>query len=120
VDSLRYQNQGVSHQALESRESFTVKLRYKNPDTDTSTLMVIPVLESTVDFALASDNFRFSAAVAEFGMLLRDSHHKGEASWDQVRRMAQGAMGADPEGYRHEFVGLVRTAQALASLQAAK
>jgi len=120
VDSLRYQVQGVSSKALESRESFTVKLRYKDPDASTSQLMVIPVLESAVDFALASDNFRFSAAVAEFGMLLRDSQHKGDASWDQVWRMATGAMGADREGYRHEFIGLVKTAQALSMLQAAK
>jgi Ca-activated chloride channel family protein len=120
VDSLKYQIQGVSSQALESRESFTVKLRYKDPDASSSKLLVIPVLESTVDFALASDNFRFSAAVAEFGMLLRNSRHMGDASWDQVLRMAKGAMGTDHEGYRHEFINLVRTAQALASLQAAK
>jgi Ca-activated chloride channel family protein len=110
----------VSPQALTSKEAFTVKLRYKAPDASTSRLLVLPVEESAIDFALASDNFRFSAAVAEFGMLLRDSEHKGDASWDQVVRMAKGAMGADHEGYRHEFVSLVKTAQALSLLQAAK
>ncbi|MEB3225584.1 MAG: YfbK domain-containing protein [Synechococcus sp.] len=61
----------------------------------------------------ASPDFRFAAAVAEFGMLLRDSPYRGESSFDQVLAIAQGSKGADPEGYRSEFIQLVKTAQAL-------
>jgi Ca-activated chloride channel family protein len=52
--------------------------------------------------------------VAEFAMLLRDSEHKGEASWEQTLSLARGARGDDEQGYRGEFIGLVETARSLA------
>jgi Ca-activated chloride channel family protein len=55
----------------------------------------------------ASDNFKFSAAVAEFGMLLRDSEHKGKSSYESVLKLAQEGRGKDAHGYRGEFIRLV-------------
>ena len=63
--------------------------------------------------ARASDNFRFSAAVAEFGMLLRDSKFKADASFEQVLNLARKAKGDDENGYRAEFIRLVESAQLL-------
>ena len=64
-----------------------------------------------------SANLRFSSAVAEFGMLLRDSEHRGLASWEQVLDLARGAVGDDPQGHRTEFLVLARSAQQLATVQ---
>jgi Ca-activated chloride channel family protein len=66
-----------------------------------------------VSQAQASDNFKFSAAVAEFGMLLRDSEHKGAATYSQVLELAREAIGEDEFGYRAEFIRLVETAALL-------
>jgi len=63
----------------------------------------------------ASEDMRFASAVAEFALLLRDSEHKGQASWEQVLSLARGARGGDEQGYRGEFVGLVETARTLAA-----
>ena len=61
----------------------------------------------------ASDDFRFASAVAEFGLLLRDSPYKGNARFDAVIERANGAIGADPNGHRKEFVDLARKAKGL-------
>ena len=68
-------------------------------------------------FALTSDNFRFAAAVAEFGMLLRHSAFKGNANYEQVIGLARKAKGSDDEGYRAEFIRLVESASSLAGNQ---
>jgi Ca-activated chloride channel family protein len=60
-----------------------------------------------------SEDFRFASAVAEFGLLLRDSPYKGSASFDAVIERASGAIGTDPNGHRKEFVELVRRAKGL-------
>ncbi len=64
-------------------------------------------------FAEASADLRFAAAVAEFGMLLRGSPNKGDATWAQARALAEGSLGTDPSGYRREFVDLVAAAARL-------
>ena len=98
----------------------TLKLRYKRPDSDTSRLMVAQVLDRPVELAHSSNNFRFSAAVAEYGLLLRDSDHKGTASWPQVLELAKGSLGSDHEGFRAEFVDLAHNASRLSSMQASR
>ncbi|MCB0076474.1 MAG: VWA domain-containing protein [Anaerolineales bacterium] len=113
VDDLIYQESNISEAAQQSNELMTVKLRYKQPDGDTSQLISQPVLEGELPLDSASDDFRFAAAVAEFGMLLRDSEHKGTASFDHVLSMAEGAKGPDLAGYRAEFITLVQTARLL-------
>lgn len=103
---LKYQDNALTEAAYASGELMTVKLRYKAPDGDTSRLIERVVKHSTSDVQ-AADNFYFSAAVAEFGMILRDSEHKGTASLDQVLALAREAQGHDREGYRAEFIRLV-------------
>ncbi len=120
VDSLRYQSQPAQPEALYSGEVLTLKLRYKRPDSDTSRLMVAQVLDRPVELAHSSNNFRFSAAVAEYGLLLRDSDHKGTASWPQVLELAKGSLGSDHEGFRAEFVDLAHNASRLSSMQASR
>ena len=104
----------MSKSAGESPELLTLKLRYKEPDEDLSRLLTQPVLDSTAPIASASENLRFAAAVAELGLLLRESPHKGAASYDQVAEMASQALGGDREGDRAEFLQMVNAASRLA------
>ncbi len=96
-----------------SRELMTVKLRYKQPDGDTSKLITHAVEAEDIQTVNESDNLRFASAVAEFGLLLRDSDYKGNATYDDVLRRAREAKGADAEGYRAEFIRLVEKAEML-------
>src|SRR5215217_3700299 len=90
VDDLKYQAQQKPKAAQgNSTEMLTVKLRYKKPDGNVSKLIAHPVTETSLPFTNTSENFRFSAAVAEFGMLLRQSQFKQHASFDQVIKNAQ-------------------------------
>jgi Ca-activated chloride channel family protein len=97
--------------AAEGNDMLTIKLRYKRPDADRSALLSIPVRDDDKRLAETSDNFRFSAAVAAFGMLLRASEHKGLASFGLVDSLAKGALGGDQNGYRAEFLELVEKAR---------
>ena len=120
IDPLKYQlNQSVTKPDL-SAELLTVKLRYKKPDGLTSTLYEEAVKGRLKDKNSTSENFRFSAAVAEFGLVLRDSEYKGSASFEDIISLAQKARGEDLEGYRGEFIKLVRTAETLAAATAEK
>ena len=96
-----------------SSELLTLKLRYKEPTGDTSQERVFPLEDTGTTFENASTNLRFAAAVAEFGMLLRGSAHRGEATLAHVTATAAGALGTDPGGLRAEFLDLVREAGAL-------
>jgi Ca-activated chloride channel family protein len=110
-DSLTYQQITVRPAARRSAELLTLRLRYKDPHGTTSRLLEAPVLDR--GGAAGSEDMRFASAVAEFALLLRDSEHKGRASYEQVLALARGARGADPEGYRAEFISMVETARAL-------
>lgn len=96
-----------------NNELLTIKLRYKQPDADKSSLIEMPLTDDGRAFAKASTDFRFAASVASFGMILRHSPHRGNATLDAVAEIAQSSLGADKSGYRSEFVGLVRSAKAL-------
>lgn len=100
-------------QADDSPELCTVSLRWKAPEADESLLREIPFEDAGGSFEAASADLRFAAAVAEFGMLLRSSRHRGEASLEHVAATASGALGADRGGLRAEFLDLVREAGAL-------
>jgi Ca-activated chloride channel family protein len=91
----------------------TVKIRYKEPTGDRSNLLEFPLRDTGMAFANASQDFKFAAAVAAFGMVLRDSPHKGVATLGQVERWARDGLGNDAGGYRSEFLGLVGRAQHL-------
>ncbi len=114
VDPLKYQQPPVSNDSA-TPEMLTVKLRHKEPSGDRSRLTSV-VLEDGPG-RQASVDLRFSAAVAAFGMLLRDSDHKGSASWTQVIDLARSAIGPDLEGHRKEFLVLASKAQTLATME---
>jgi len=114
VDPLRYQRAPERTRAGDSSELATVKVRYKTPTGDTSRLMT-DVVRSTP--RPMSRNLGFASAVAEFGMLLRGSEHRGIASYGAVLIRARTFRGADAEGYRAEFIRLVDLAAGLHSLQ---
>jgi Ca-activated chloride channel family protein len=100
-----------------SNELLTLKLRYKLPEADTSTKVEYPITDKGGSFADATDDFQFAAAVASFGMMLRNSQYKGQTSFDAILEIAQSALGEDPHGYRAEFLDLVRTAKNIAGGQ---
>lgn len=115
VDDLKYQkNKNDLSKESKTEEILTVKFRYKTPDGDVSKLIEHPVLDRHIAIAGTSDNFRFAASVAEFGMLLRNSDFKATASFSNVVRMAKGAKGIDEEGYRSEFIRMAENAGLLA------
>ncbi len=111
VDSLKYQEKGKPADKAAPDELLTLKLRFKQPDGDKSRKLVFPLKTSVASFGSASENFRFSAAVAAFGMVLRESSHGGTLNLDGVHEIARTACGEDPEGYRKEFLRLVREAR---------
>jgi Ca-activated chloride channel family protein len=117
VDALKYSVQAkpapTSEAPTSSNEMLTVKLRHKLPEGDKSELVERAVVDNGEKFERASGDFKFAAAVAEFGMLLRDSEHKGNGTMGAVMEWAQEGKGSDPHGYRAGFIELVRKAQKL-------
>jgi Ca-activated chloride channel family protein len=109
IDELKYQTTKIDPASYKSDELMTVKLRYKKPNEDVSALIVHPLIDKNVAFEKTSANFRWSASVAAFGMLLRESEYIKNYSYEQVAEMAQGAKGEDKEGYRIEFINMVKS-----------
>lgn len=110
VDSLKYQKRRKRHrQASFGDELATVKFRYKRPSGKKSKKMVHTIANKSTDFAKASNDFRFAASVAYFGMILRESKYVKGQTVSQVVALAENAKGADVEGYRSEFVRMIRT-----------
>jgi Ca-activated chloride channel family protein len=113
VDPLKYQSDRGLTGAAGSTELMTVKIRHKAPDGATSRLTSYAVRDGDARLDDASDDFRWATAVAGFGMLLRNSEHKGSASLDLVLRLARSAVGRDAHGDRGEFIELVDRARRL-------
>jgi Ca-activated chloride channel homolog len=113
VDRLRYQQLEKSARRDASGEMLNVRIRYKQPDSDTSQSVETPVVDRGTAYNNAGSDFRFAAAVASFGMILRESPYKGESTLDAVIDMAERSRGADRNGYRDEFIQLVRKARLL-------
>ena len=113
VDPLKYQ-QPPAPTGDVSRELMTVKLRWKEPNSDVSTPMEVPVIDEGMSYSSASPDFKFAASVAAFGMLLRNSPYRGQANFDAILELATEGTANDPGGYRAAFVGMVKTAKALA------
>ncbi|MCB9304400.1 MAG: von Willebrand factor type A domain-containing protein [Lewinellaceae bacterium] len=114
VDELKYQENAVKASASKSKELCTIKLRYKQPDGVTSKLIDHPVLDKGEQLDNSSDNFRWSAAVAEFGLLLRGSEFKGNATYAHAGKLARSAKGKDANGYRRELIDMIDTMKSLA------
>ncbi|WP_298740933.1 von Willebrand factor type A domain-containing protein [uncultured Chitinophaga sp.] len=111
VDPLKYQQRQMVNN--NSQEVLTVKLRYKQPADSRSKLLSQVLHYQVQDIDQAPADFRMCAAVAAFGQLLRNSAHKGATSYTQVLALASNAKGEDPEGYRSEFIQLVKKAALL-------
>lgn len=121
VDALKYQKNAVPlSKSSHNNEIMTVKFRYKAPDGDVSKLIEHPVVDKQISIAKTSDNFRFAASVAQFGMLLRNSEFKSAASYSSILNLAKKAKGSDDEGYRSEFIRLAESAQLLAKAEPVK
>jgi Ca-activated chloride channel family protein len=112
---LKYQQPTRLTRAARTAELMTVKLRYKEPEAETSQLLELPVPWRERAMEAASPDLRFAAAVAWFGMVLRGSPHAGTARdpLREVHALAQAGRGADPHGYRAEFFELVQLAREL-------
>ena len=108
ADSLRYQRAPETTLAAEGDELLYVKIRYKEPTGSTSRLLQYAVVDRSTAPSL---DFRFASAVAEFGMLLRNSPNKGQASLDALIGRASDALGDDEGGFREEFIELARLVQ---------
>ena len=120
VAPLRYQREEAAEtDTVFSDELAFLKIRYKRPDADTSTLVTRAVTRSDAfeSVEAAPREARFAAAVAGFGQLLRGGRHTGGYGYDEVIALAQGARGEDPFGYRAEFLGLVRLAKSAAAME---
>ena len=94
-------------------EWLTLRLRYKEPEQNESRLLEFTARDSATRFDEASADFRFASAVAAFGMVLRGSPHRGQATLAAVEEYAAAALGKDPNGHRAEFLDLVRKARSL-------
>lgn len=127
VDTLKYQTlasptpkelnetkpAATGADAAASKELMTVKLRYKEPQGETSSKIELPVSDDAKTLEAASGEFQFSASVAAFGLLLRDSSYKGTLTWEAVRKLALAGKGPDKLGYRGEFLQLIDKAAGL-------
>jgi Ca-activated chloride channel family protein len=120
IDPLKYQETVKPSEMANSNELMTVKLRYKEPTQNESKLVSVSLADSKANLSAASENFKFASAVAAFGMLLRDSKYKADASYNKVLELARASTGADRQGYRAEFIQLVETARTLSSQRAAR
>jgi len=129
VDPLKYQGARGLESGIGNREAqpvdpqiagelLTLKLRYQPPAGGASTLLTFPVKDGGAKFGSASPDLQFAAAVASFGMLLRSSKYKGDASYAAVLETASATRGEDKHGLRREFLDLVRAAQRLSGEKA--
>ena len=112
VDRLKHQEPSAST-PLNYSELLTLKVSYKEPADDVSSEREFPLRDTGHVFDEASADFKFAASVAAFGMILRDSPHKGESTFAHVTQWAQAGLMDDTGGYRSEFVGLVGQAERL-------
>jgi len=117
VDPLKYQSPNpattVATDPKASSETVTVKLRHKKPDGDVSELTERSFTDNGSKFENAAPDLKFAAAVAEFGMLLRDSQYKGKGTFGAVIEWALEGKGRDMAGYRAGFIEMARKAQSL-------
>jgi len=113
VDPLKYQASKPVKSNDFSSELLTIKVRYKDPDGSKSKLFEKPVMDSSDGIDDTSDNLRLAAAVAEFGMILRESEFKGTATLASAVKLARSAKGEDEDGYNGELVRLIETAKGM-------
>jgi Ca-activated chloride channel family protein len=107
IDPLKYQLSRYIKEENYSDEMLTIKVRYKKPQGNSSMLLEKTVKDSADEIEEASDNLRFAAAVAEFGMILRDSEFRGSSTLEEAARLARLSRGEDEDGYRAELIRMM-------------
>jgi Ca-activated chloride channel homolog len=113
VDPLKYQKPPQPSSNTSSNEMLTLKIRSKEPDGEKSVLSEYSLKDSPQKFSQSSQDFRFAASVAAFGMVLRDSPYRGNASFESALQWAREGKGIDKNGYREEFLRLINRAISL-------
>ena len=113
VDPNPFVEKEVASPPGDEKALFRLRLRYKQPEGDKSTLMEQDVFDGSRKIDQSDDDFQWAAAVAGFGMLLRDSPHRGLLTWEAVAEIAGAAGGPRADEYRAEFLRLVEKARAL-------
>ncbi len=113
VDKLKYQKKQTRRNVETNDEWLTLKLRYKQPDGSKSQLMTYAIKGEVDEFKSASDDFRFAASVAGFGMLLSESKYTGNLNYDEIINMAKASRGEDEDGFKAEMIRLIKTAKSL-------
>ena len=111
--SLKYQTAIIPFKPSPRDELLTINVKYKQVKTNFERDLEEVVYANPLQFESTSTDFKFMCAVAEYGMLLRDSKYKGNASWDTALNLATNSIGEDEDGYRGEFIGLIRKAMKL-------
>ncbi|WP_299115467.1 von Willebrand factor type A domain-containing protein [uncultured Winogradskyella sp.] len=111
-DALKYQKTETTV-ASNNNEMLTIKFRYKKPKDNKSILITKTIEDKSLELEKASNNFKFSSAVAGFGLLLRDSKYKGDITYTMAKELALNAKGNDVNGYRQELISLIETAALL-------
>lgn len=114
VTPLKYQKNIAGVPVPESPELATIKFRYKKPNGNTSMEMAHIIGSGSKNIELASDNVKFASSVAMFGMLLKKSDYKGNSSYDKALALAKAAREDDAEGYRTEYIQLLKKSAKLA------
>ncbi len=111
--TLKYQDSRIKESARQGDELLTIRVRYKNPREDRSREFSETVTDKPGTASGLSNDMLFASAVAEFGLLLRNSQYRGQASFEALLTRARAGIGSDPHGYRLEFLRLVETAMIL-------
>ncbi|PHI21628.1 hypothetical protein CEQ90_02115 [Lewinellaceae bacterium SD302] len=112
VVTVLYEIEPAKKKRSQQNDLGELRLRYKQPNDSISKKMTWQVGGRVAGFSKASEDLRWGAAVAEFGLLLRDSKFKGEANWEDLAKRTKAALGADPFGYRKEMLGLIELVKA--------
>jgi Ca-activated chloride channel family protein len=113
-NNLKYQKTEIKNESFTNNEAVFVKIRYKRPNSNSSNLLEFSLQYNPIDFIDSSNNLQWAAVVAEFGLLLRESKFKGNANYEQVLDISRRSKGEDREGYRKEFIDLVKKTRELA------
>jgi Ca-activated chloride channel family protein len=108
VSDLKY-SQATTNNSNFSNELATIKFRYKKPDGEKSIEMVETITNQTAKST--SDDFKFSSAVAWFGLKLRDSKLVSNKETNSIETLAKQGLSNDKDGYRAEFIRLVEAVQ---------
>ena len=118
IDDLRYQaGKELKPEAASSNELMIVKMRFKQPDGTTSALQEFPLVDKDQAIQECDRDFRWAAGIAQFGMLLRNSPHRGQSDWDALIESAQEAAGEQPDVYRQQALELIKRAAAIIGKQ---